>query len=254
MFDEFLVSLLAGVPAAVLSVKRGVLTLPAAVAAHLLLIVICTAGGYGAALYMLAVYAPVVAVHILRRRRGNRQGDGRRGLYQVLCNGLAGGVCLLLFRIFSEPAFYLAYFAAMAEFLADTLASDVGTLFPVDPYDICRLRRVPRGQSGGVSLFGTAAALLGCLYAFLLAWATGIAPAPAALCAGLGFLGMLADSVLGSLVQGKYRCAGCGVTTERRRHCDRAATLISGFSAIGNSEVNLIANLLTATSAVLLSL
>ncbi len=238
----------------IFSVKKGVLTAPGAGTAALLLLIIALGGGWAGVVYIIALYLVAFSVHLLDKKKKNRHSDGARSVLQVLCNGLFGTLSLLLFFITKLPAFYYAYFVAIGEFLADTLASDIGTLFPGRPVDICRLRRIERGQSGGVSPMGTAASLGGCVFSFLLSWLLGLPLGIAALCALLAFLGMLLDSVLGSLLQEKLRCTVCGSYTEKKQHCGTPAEHIGGCSLIGNSTVNLLTSFLTTLAAVLLFL
>lgn len=248
------VGALAGAAVVLLSVKGRMLTLPAAMTAYAFLLVILAFGGYGAAAYILLLFAVAAALSALGRRRRNRHADGVRGLYQVLANGAVGTAALLLFGIFGEGAFLIAYFAAIAEFLADTAASDIGTLVPHDPLDICRLRRVPRGQSGGVTLIGTAAAAAACLLALALSSLLGLSLRGAAIAAGAAFLGVLFDSILGSLLQAKHRCRLCGGYTEKPYHCGERAERTGGLPFLDNSAVNLLSTLFSAAAAALLSL
>lgn len=246
------VGALAGAAVVLLSVRGKMLTLPAALTAYAFLLVILAFGGYAAALYILLLYAVAGALSALGRRRRNRHADGVRGLRQVVANGGAGTLALLLFGILGEEALLIAYFAAIAEFVADTAASDIGTLFPRDPLDICRLRRIPRGRSGGVTLVGTAAALLTCLFALPVSL-LALSLRGAVIAAGAAFLGVLFDSVIGSLLQAKYRCRVCGGYTERPRHCDTPAELTGGLRLLSNGGVNLVSTLFSAAVAVLLA-
>jgi uncharacterized membrane protein len=55
---------------------------------------------------------------------------------------------------------------------------------------------------------------------------------------GVAFLGMLFDSLLGSLLQAKYVCSVCGEAIEKPVHCDSPAKLVSGCRFVNNSTVN----------------
>lgn len=254
MLTRFLIALPLGLLLVLLSVRSRMLTLPGALLAFFLLLVILPLGGYGAAAYILILYILCGAVHALGKHLGSRHSEGARGIRQVAANGLVGGVALLLSLPFPHPALTVAYYASIAEFFADTLASDIGTLFPGDPFDPFRLRRVPRGQSGGMSLGGTAASLLGCGIALGLALAAGLPPRHALIAAAAAFLGMLFDSMLGSLLQARYRCPTCGADTEKPIHCGRPAEHIGGLRLLDNSNVNLVSTLFSAAVAALLVL
>ncbi len=249
MLIRLLIGTLVGIAFVLLSVWRSVLTLPGALLAMAMLLVILAFGGVAAAVYILAIFFLCALVHSLNKKKKNRHSDGARGVRQVACNGLIGALLLLVYGIFPHESLLVAYYAAIAEFFADTMASDIGTLFPGDPVDICRLRRIERGRSGGISLMGTLASFLGCLVCFLLSLFSEIGVLGAAVAAGAAFLGMLIDSVLGSLVQGKYRCPVCAAYTEKSVHCGAPATRIGGVAAIGNSAVNILSNIASAAIA-----
>ena len=233
MLIRLLISLPLGLLLVFFSVRVRMLTLPGALLAMALLLVILPLGGYGPAAYILILYALCAVVHAYNKRRRNRHSDGARGIRQVAANGLVGGVAILISALCPHPALTVAYYAAIAEFFADTLASDIGTLMPGDPIDLCRLCRVPRGRSGGVSALGTLASLFGCGIAAVLMLLFGLSPKEGLIAAAAAFLGMLFDSVLGSLLQAKYRCPVCGAYTEKPTHCATAAERIG--EGIGNT-------------------
>jgi uncharacterized protein (TIGR00297 family) len=232
-----------------LSVRRGMLTLPAALGAAVLLLVILAFGGYAAAVYMLTVYLLCALVHLLNKKKRNRHTDGARGLWQVAVNGGVGGVALCLYAALPHPALLAAYYAAVAEFFTDTMASDIGTLSSRTPFDPFRMKKTVRGTSGGMTPLGTAAAFLAALLAALLSLGAGLSLAAAAIVGGAAFLGMLADSALGSLLQAKYVCTVCGAYTEKGRHCGASARKTGGIALLDNSAVNLICTVIAALLA-----
>ena len=69
--------------------------------------------------------------------------------------------------------------------------------------------------------------------------------------AALGLLGCLFDSVLGSLIQVKYRCPVCGALTERESHCGIPGKVERGWRWVNNDTVNLLSNLFVAVLAIL---
>ncbi len=235
-----------------LTVYKGMLTLPAATAALSMLLLILGLTGYAEAAYLILLFLVAGAVHAYNKKVGNRHSDGARSIRQVLANGAPAVLLLILFGIFGLRGLLVGYFAALAEFLADTMASDVGTLSRREPFDLCRMKRIPRGRSGGVSLLGTLSALLASLFAAALSLGAGLTLPEAAAVFAAAFLGVLADSVLGSLLQAKYRCAVCGAYTEKPRHCKERATKTGGIGVLTNSGVNLLCSLLAGAIAFLL--
>lgn len=242
-----------GVALVLLSVRRRMLTLPASLLSLLLLFVILLAGGYPAALYILVLYGLCAIMHAGNRRRKNRHSDSVRGIGQVANNAAAAGLSLLLFAFIGARPLLVAYYASLAEFFSDTAASDIGTRGRREPFDICRFRRIARGTSGGVSLLGTLASLAASLLSALLSLLCGLSYAEGALVFAVGFFGMLLDSVIGSLAQGKYRCPLCGADTEKRVHCGAPAERVGGLAFLDNSRVNLVCTLTSAALAAALS-
>ncbi len=96
--------------------------------------------------------------------------------------------------------------AALAEAAADTASSEIGMAFPGRTLLITNLRPVPAGTDGGISLFGTMAALLGAAAIAFTAALSGLAsPRQAITIIVAGFLGTLIDSLLGALFERRGR-------------------------------------------------
>ena len=161
-----------------------------------------------------------------------------RTVVQVLANSGTALVAAILWFITKRQIFLIAYVAVMAEALSDTSASGIGssakTVF--DPF---RWKRVANGTSGGMSVLGTVAGLVGASVISAIALLFGALSLKEALfTAAVAFLGMLFDSLLGSLLQGKYTCPICGKAVEKPIHCETKTHLYSGLSFVNNSTVN----------------
>ena len=175
----------------------------------------------------------------------------RRDALQVLANGAVAAVTTVLYFAFSWRALLVAYVASLAEALGDTAASSFGSHAKIT-VDIFRLRKCKKGISGGVSLIGTLAALLFVAVIPLMAFAFGLlALSEAILSAIVAFAGVIFDSLLGSLLQVKYKCAVCREITEKREHCGTATEKSSGVSFVDNDVVNALSTFFAATLAVL---
>ena len=239
---------------AALALWRGALTQDGTALAWLLCLAVTALGG-GTAIAVLAVtlLATAAADRFAGERTdptGVRRKSGSRDAARVACNvGVASG-SMALFGLTGNAAFLCGFGGAMAESLADSLASKLGPLSKRPPRDICTGLPVPPGLSGGVSPLGTYAELIGAaIVAAVCAvgWHnTALLPAVLA----SGFLGAVFDSVLGSRAQVKYRCAVCGNATERKTHCAAATIRVSGRTWVTNDAVNLMSNLFAAMLAV----
>jgi uncharacterized protein (TIGR00297 family) len=182
----------------------------------------------------------------------------RRDAVQVLANGGPALLCAAIWRLSAEPAWLVAAVGALAEANADTWASEAGLLSRRTPVSLPGLRPVPRGQSGGVTGLGLAAALLGSalialgLGAGSLAGDGSLGPASLGIVAAWGFLGSLLDSLLGGAVQARYRSAPSGAYTERPREATGEANRrVSGLPGVTNDVVNLASGLAAALGAAL---
>jgi uncharacterized protein (TIGR00297 family) len=180
-------------------------------------------------------------------RTRSTSGDAKQGqprdATQVFANG---GIYGLAAALLPTADAQLVMAVSMAVATADTWASEIGIALNGRTYDILRFERVPVGLSGGVSLGGTLGAaagamLLGVVGALVLPRSTPFA-ATAAILAGLGVAGMVLDSALGSLVQGKYR-GPSGALQDRPTD---GALLVRGAAWMSNDAVNLASNVMVA--------
>lgn len=202
---------------------------------------VITALGGGTAFAVLAV--TLLGTVAADRFAGVRRKSGSRDALRVACNVGVAGISLAVFGLTGNAALRVGFCAVMAESLADSLASKLGPLSKAPPRDICTGRPIPTGLSGGVTLLGTGAELLG---AALVAGVSGVGYRSGRLfCIVLaaGFLGAVCDSVLGSCLQVKYRCAVCGAVTEREAHCGAPTAHLRGLRCVSNDAVNLLSNL-----------
>jgi len=187
-----------GVNAAV-AVAMGalrVVSLSGAVAGGIAGAVILAAGGWGAygVLWTFFLAGTVATKFGYRRKaaRGVAQADsGRRGAAHVTANCLVPAALLL---VGAPRAGFAAAFGAA---LADTLGTEIGTLWGRRPFSPLTLRPLEPGTPGAISWTGTLASLAGAALIAAAALWLGVVPAAAVLAvvAG-GFLGALAESVI----------------------------------------------------------
>lgn len=249
-------SVVLAVIVAFVTIRKKAFTVPAALSACAVLITVAVCSGWSGIVIVLAAYFTIFAVDMAvgnkseKVTRAINQRTGARGIVQVIANALAATVAALASFIFKRPELMMVYAAALTECLADSLASDVGVLSKKDPIDICRMKRIKRGLSGGVSLLGTLSALAGCVLMFLVSWIFfGMSVRLAVTVIAIPMVGICIDSILGSLVQAKYKCTVCGKSTEKTIHCGAETSHVGGLKLINNDAVNIISNFLTAILA-----
>ena len=172
-----------------------------------------------------------------------------RTVIQVLANGSLGIVFSIANMIYPSKIWLVAFTAVFAEALADTAASGVGSRSTV-VYDLFRGRRVEPGTSGGMSILGTASALISSIIVSIIAMTSNeIGIKEAIVIALSGFFGAIFDSLLGSLLQIKYKCTVCSKIVETKEHCNHAATKFRGISFVNNDFVNLFSTLFATIMA-----
>ena len=250
------VSVILAAAVAFITIKKKAFIVPAALSACAMLVIAALCSGWSGIVIVLAAYFTIFAVDMIVGDRSEKvtkainQRSGARGIVQVIANALAATIAAVLSFFLKKPELMMVYAAALTECLADSLASDVGVLSKKDPIDICRMKRIKRGLSGGVSLLGTISALAGCIWMFLVSWIFfGMSLDLVITIIVIPMAGIAVDSILGSLVQAKYKCTVCGKATEKTSHCGEKTSHVGGIKLINNDAVNIISNFVTAILA-----
>ncbi len=243
---------------AAFSIWRRALTYPATALAWCFAVVIfyCTGLAGFCALAATLVFT-LIAGKISGKTREKAEKKlhakhGRRDSMQIFCNVGMSAIMAALFALTERDTFLCASGAALAASLADSMASELGIMSKTPPRDICTLKRVQPGISGGVSALGLAMSALGAVIIAAIGLAHGRGLAFCAVIALSGFLAALVDSALGSAVQAKYRCPVCGVLTEKKVHCGENGSLEKGLRFIDNDMVNFFNNLSGAVIALVI--
>lgn len=184
---------------------------------------------------------------------------GARGWQNVLSNGATASILAVFYRLTTNNIFAAAYLGAISTSIADTLATEVGLLNAGEPRLLINPRiKVRAGTSGGVTLLGETASILGASAIALVALFVGFEDLNVTqiLISNLlaGFLGCNFDSLLGALVQGGFKCKVCGKTTEEKTHCGQPTERFKGISLINNNVVNFASTIFGAATALSLYL
>jgi len=235
-----------------ITVRRHWLTLGGAVAAALLGVwVILFQGLLWLVPLMVFFISSTLLGKVLRApSAASTTSDAKHGqprdATQVFANG---GIYGLAAALLPTADAHLVMALSMTAATADTWASEIGIALKGRTYDIVGLKRVPVGLSGGISAGGTLGAAIGAILVAaictLLIESSRSAIAIAGILAGLGLAGMFLDSILGSLIQAKYR----GPSGDLQDSASDRALLVSGAAWMTNDAVNLVSNLLIAGTA-----
>lgn len=163
---------------------------------------ILTAREIGMFLVLLLVFALTLAATRVGRARKlelrTAEPLSGRSASQVMANL---GVPALLTAL-APAGWPVLALAALAEVAADTCSSEIGMAIPGKTLLITTWKPVPPGMDGGISLPGTVAAVVTAALVAVSGKLLGLVPAhQAAIVLYAGFLGTLADSVLGAVLE-----------------------------------------------------
>ncbi len=164
-----------------------------------------------------------------------------RSVIQVLANAAPALLIILFIQdpILSRNMVILVFAVA----LADTMSSELGRKWKGTTIDFCSMKKMQPGLSGGISLQGTFAGLLGSLIIAAAALIYGISTPLFFMLLIFGFVGMLIDSIFGSIAQGKYMV---GKTLQETGSRDE---LVRGLHWLNNEATNFISIVTTVVIA-----
>ena len=218
-----------------------------AIAATVVGTVIFGVGGWQWAVLLLTFF--VTSSGLSRAFKKRKQGlsekfskGHERDAGQVFGNGGLATFFAALHAFYPDSILpWIGFAASLAAVNADTWATELGVLNPTPPRMITDLKkRVEKGTSGGISLFGTFASLLGAaVIALPAAWFAGdwsLLP----LISLAGLAGSLFDSLLGATVQAMYYCPTDKKETEKHplHTCGTQTSHIRGWKWLDNDWVN----------------
>jgi uncharacterized protein (TIGR00297 family) len=216
------------------------------------------AGWNWAALLMAFFLSSTALSRYRREARDSRiasiveKGD-ERDAYQVFANGGVFAVAAVTGSITGNPNWSMVAIGALAAATADTWATEIGTLAGRPPRSIVSLRVLETGASGGVTVPGTVASIVGAALITVTALATGLTDDSTPALVG-GIAGTLADSLAGATVQERRWCDGCSRFTERRVHtCGSATRRSGGVRGFRNDLVNLVCTVVGGSTAMLIA-
>ncbi|NJC26713.1 DUF92 domain-containing protein [Neolewinella antarctica] len=141
-----------------------------------------------------------------------------------------------------DDEYLYSLYALAAIATADTWSSEIGQYFNQPTFDVVRWRRVPPGLSGGVSVAGTLAGAAGAgLISLIVLIDPFVFNKNWLIVVVIGFVGMLIDSLLGSLLQVTYRNPEDGTVLDSHVPGSHQH---GGFAWVNNDVVNALSLLL----------
>jgi len=249
-----------------LGYRRGALSKSGVVGAILTGGVIFGFGGLSGAALLLAFFISSSLLSRFKESQKEKLAEkfskgSQRDLWQALANGGVAALCIGLYTLTDQPAWWAAAATALAAANADTWATELGVLSKTPPRLITNNRVVEAGTSGGISMLGTSAAFSGAVLIaltglFAVIFDPSLAPLRSVplvpLLTFAGLFGSLFDSLLGATVQAIYFCDSCRKETERypAHRCGSPTRQIRGWRWLNNDWVNFLA---TAVGAGLMS-
>jgi uncharacterized protein (TIGR00297 family) len=236
--------------------RAGMLTTGGAIAAACLGSAAALAGLDWMLLLLTFFLTSVLLGRFGRETKRRRSADviekaGPRDAAQVLANGALFGAAAAITAMGRGSAILsAAALGSLAAATADTWGTEIGMLSPTAPRSILTWAPLEPGMSGGVSMQGLVATVLGAVLlggaAWLFRWP--ITTAVAAVVGGI--VGAMTDSVLGATLQQRRRSLRTGRMTERTTDSDGTPTVVAGGLAwLDNDGVNFAATLAGAGTA-----
>ncbi len=217
------------------------LTVRGAAAAFLVGGLVLVSAGWAGGAVLLAFFVPASLVSRVTRppEAGLDPKGEERGALQVFANGLAPASGAALATLAGLPRLgWLMLVAGFAVAAADTWATALGSWSRRAPRHVLTGLTVPRGTSGGVTPLGLAGALVGAAMVGTAGLLDASAQAMAAAII-IGLTGMLLDSLLGAVAQGRFYCEACQQSSEWPRHrCGSRTRHVGGIRWLSNDAVN----------------
>jgi uncharacterized protein (TIGR00297 family) len=244
---KIIIGFILAITVAYLAYRVRSLNKSGAFAATIIGTVVFGLGGLHWAVLLLIFFITSSALsHLLKKRKQGLDEKFSKGherdAGQVFGNGGLATAFVLINVLYPESIIgWVGFAASLAAVNADTWATELGVLNPTAPRMITDLRkRVEKGTSGGVSLFGTLATLLGAAAIALPAavFADNWTLLPVITIAGLA--GSLFDSLIGATAQAMYYCPTDKKETEKHplHTCGTETVLIRGWKWLNNDWVN----------------
>jgi len=187
---------------------------------------------------------------LLSRLPGARTETSGRNANQVFSNGAIPVLCLMGYHLTELPELLTASISGVAFALSDTSSSEIGIRYGGRHFDFLRFRSGTKGQSGVVTIAGSAVGLLFAMVMAVAFYLISNSVTDALIVGAAGFFGNAADSIIGGTLQAKYQGKD-GELVERR--FNRRDQPVAGYSWVTNDTTNLLACFLASAMGFVLS-
>ena len=188
------------------SFNKNKLTLPGAITGLIVGLLIYEGTGLtGFTMLCLFFIAGSWATSWHRDQKNINEATQPRTAWQVLANGGVAAVLAIMAFIKPDlsPLLLVMMAGSFASAMADTLSSELGMIYGKRFFNIITFKKDQRGLDGVVSIEGTIIGLVGAFATAIVFWLyTGWDNALFVITAA-GFLGNIADSVLGAILERK---------------------------------------------------
>jgi len=188
---------------------------------------------------LLAIFFILSSVlsKILKRASFYRTKGSQRDIIQVYANGGIAFLLSVVYFLNNDPVYIYLFSSCVAAAMSDTWGTEFGKLSRHKPISITSFKSIDHGISGGITRIGTLGSLLGSSIIGFSTWM--MIPVPTHIIYGIilsGFLSSLFDSILGDILQGKYKNQNGEIIEVK----ERDSVLIKGYPWMNNDLVNLL--------------
>jgi uncharacterized protein (TIGR00297 family) len=199
--------LMALAPACFLLFKFNILTRRGSFLAFILGFYFAGVGGWPWLMPVLLFFLSSAVFTILPQAiKGDGNKPTARNAWQVIANIVWAVISSALFLYTRNEIFVLFFIAFVAAVTADTWASEIGPWLNKRCFSVSKMSMVPAGTNGGISFFGSLAALTGATMISSLSYYVFLDDLPWDIIAILivsAFMSCFADSLLGAFVEDK---------------------------------------------------
>jgi uncharacterized protein (TIGR00297 family) len=249
-----IIALLVMLPIGYISLVKKWLSRVGALTALIMGLILIFFGGWTCLIVVLSFYvlSSYFTMYRFELKASKSAAQKTRSWRNVMANGIVATFFTIAEGIYGGEAFLGGFIGAISTATADTLATEIGLLYPGEPRLITNLKRkVQPGTSGAVSPLGEFGAVLGVLVIGLVFMISR--PLDGQLVSSFnililscitGIVGTTVDSILGVTIQAQYFCFKCNCITEESKHtCGFRSKLIHGYSFFSNDIVNITSTL-----------